>query len=248
MAGAESIDRLASKEILRREVEQRALEEREHPAPAPEPGPILTISRDESCGGEPVAAEIAGRLGWRLYDRDLVDRIAQDRHVDAGLVARLDETSYDYVQEWSNEIFLPGYVGQATYMRGLVHVIVDVAREGRAVIVGRGAQFLIPERRRLAIRLTAPFAWRVANFMSATGANHKDARRAVEDEDRRRAEFIRRNFGKDVADPLCYDLVVNTQEMRAPSAVLVILEALRARFPALAGLAAGAGPGPEAPR
>ncbi len=223
----DSSDRLASKEMIRRELQKRALSETDQ---KPGGGPLITISRDFYCGGGTVAKKLAARLGWTLYDRELIDSIAADRKVAGDAIRRLDENVYPYLQEWANEIFLPGYVGHAVYMRGLARIISLIVQEGSAIVVGRGAHFLIPREKRLAVRLAAPVAWRIQNYMRATGEEHAAARDRVRQEDLRRRRFIGHNFRKDVDDPLGYDLVINTQEVEPSSVQQLILIALETRF------------------
>ncbi len=231
MTREEAFERLASKEFRRSEVQKMALDERSR---IPASGGILTISRDHHCGAEEIARSIASELGWDLYDRGIVDRIAEDRCVSVGVLERLDEYSLGYLEEWSNQFFLPHYVGQVSYLRGLAHVLLEIARKGRAVIVGRGANFLLPERNRLAVRLTAPLSWRVAFYAAEFGVAERDARRAIEEEDRRRRGFVEHSFHKDPTAPLHYDLVINTRTISPDAASALILDALRARFGRLA--------------
>ena len=221
-----ALERLASKEVLRSEVQKLAVDERRRP---PKISPLLTISRDHNCGAEEIARDLARGLGWRLYDRELVDRIAEDRRVGVGVIERLDEQALGDLQEWANQIFLPDYVGQTEYMRSLVHVILDVAREGNAVIVGRGAQFLLPEERRLAVRLVAPLAWRVESYAREFGIDEKEARRVIEVEDERRRSFVEHNFHRDAGDAHHYDLVIDTRSIPRETVKSIILQALRAR-------------------
>jgi hypothetical protein len=177
-----------------------------------------------------MARDIALVLGWKLYDREIVDCIARDRHVGIGVIERLDEQSLGELQDWANQIFLPDYVGHAGYMRSLARVMVDLAREGNAVIVGRGAHFLIPETRRLAVRLIGPLAWRVENYAREFGIDESEARRVVEFEDDRRRSFVQHNFHRDPCDVRHYDLVIDAHSIPREAVRSIILQALRARF------------------
>lgn len=221
-----SVQKLVAKEMQRHEIGRLAAEE----VLRTRCNPILTISRDDYCGADTIAQEMAERLGWKLYDRDLVTRIAADRHAHASSFERLDEQAFDYLHEWCNEVFVPDYKGQAAYMRGLVNVILGIVKEGKAVLLGRGANFLIPAPRRFAVRFTAPLAWRVANHVRLARVDERTARREVEAEDRRRTEFVRHNFGRDPRDPAHYDLVVNMEHISLGTAQRLVIQGLRERF------------------
>ena len=43
---------------------------------------VLTVNREFGSGGGRIAQTIAGRLGWKLLDRDIIDAIAYAAHVD----------------------------------------------------------------------------------------------------------------------------------------------------------------------
>ncbi|MFN0150095.1 MAG: AAA family ATPase [bacterium] len=227
MKRLDGLDWLAAKQMGRRDLEQRALDAAAH---GPDGGAILTISRDYYCGGESLAKDLALRLGWRVYDKEIVEKIAADRSVETENIKCLDERAYNFLQEWCNEVFLPGYTGQAAFMRGLVHVVMSIVRDGNAVVMGRGANFLVPESKRLAVRLTAPRAWRVENYRRLVGAGAREATHAIEQEDTRRAEFVRRHFGRDPYDPLHYDVVINTEAMSSDAVQRMIITGLAARF------------------
>ena len=50
---------------------------------------ILTIEREYGCGAGAIAAQIARRLGWKLWDHTLTEEIAKLANVDCRAVERL---------------------------------------------------------------------------------------------------------------------------------------------------------------
>lgn len=52
---------------------------------------IVTISREFESGGHIVARKIAEDLGFELYDRNLLDKLAENMNVDAGYLEKFDE-------------------------------------------------------------------------------------------------------------------------------------------------------------
>jgi len=96
------------------------------------------------------------------------------------------------------------------YLDHLMKVVAAIASHGDAVIVGRGANFLIPPEDRMSIRVIAPFDIRVKNVAKTYGVTRDEAKRRVINRENRRAAFIRQSFNADVANPKNYDLVINT--------------------------------------
>jgi cytidylate kinase len=87
------------------------------------------------------------------------------------------------------------------------------------VLVGRGAQFLLPRDKGLAVRLIAPLGYRVEEVMRREGLDQTEACRLIEEADRGRRDFARRYFQKDIGDPHLYDLVLNVERL-GPAAVV----------------------------
>src|SRR5260370_7725183 len=52
---------------------------------------LITIEREYGCGGGAIAAQLAKRLGWELWDHRLTEEIARMANVDCSAVMRCDE-------------------------------------------------------------------------------------------------------------------------------------------------------------
>ncbi|HZZ14762.1 MAG TPA: cytidylate kinase family protein, partial [Candidatus Sulfotelmatobacter sp.] len=52
---------------------------------------IITIEREYGCGAAAIAAQLADRLGWQLWDHRLTEEIARMANVDCSAVMRCDE-------------------------------------------------------------------------------------------------------------------------------------------------------------
>jgi cytidylate kinase len=68
-----------------------------------------------------------------------------------------------------------------------------------------------------------PFDSRVNNVAKEFGVNEEEAKRRVINRENRRSAFIRQSFNADVADPLNYDLVINTQKLNQDAALGAII-------------------------
>jgi cytidylate kinase len=112
------------------------------------------------------------------------------------------------------------------FVSHLKRVMEVATRKGRAVFVGRGAQFLLPRSKVLAVWITAPVKYRVERIMAEKQMNEGDARQFVHEADEGRCEFVKRFFHHDINDPLLYDLVINIQHLGAAKAAEGIVAAL----------------------
>jgi cytidylate kinase len=102
-------------------------------------------------------------------------------------------------------------------------VVAAIASHGNAIIVGRGANFLIPPENRLSIRVISPLENRVENVAKEFGVTREEAKRRVINRENRRSSFIRQSFNADVADPRNYDLVINTKNLDIDAALGAVI-------------------------
>src|SRR3712207_2642692 len=114
---------------------------------------VITIARQLGASGEAVANRLAEALGWRLLDRALVQRIADElevapEQVEAtnerveGFVERLGTYLAEGFPEAMGVAALPMLSPEAT-ARAARRIVATVAEEGPAVIVGHGAQCIL---------------------------------------------------------------------------------------------------------
>ena len=194
------------------------------------PFPTVTISRERGSGGSLVARLVADRLGFVLFDSELVDHVARSAAVDRMVVAHMDEQSQRSIKEWTERVMHHQQFSAQSYMAHLTKTIMTAGEKGRAVIIGRGAHLLLPVERCLRVRVIAPLQVRVER-LCATGVHRTEAETIITETDKQRVEFIRENFRKSDGDPLSYDLVVNTGEIAVETAAELIVRAVEAKFP-----------------
>jgi cytidylate kinase len=189
-------------------------------------GPVIVVSRQPGAGGEAIGRMLARRLGLEFYDREIVEMIARDAMVSEAAVASHDEkvrSELDHV--------LAGMVAEGLsmpshrYLAGLRTVILSIAARGGAVIVGRGANFILPPKERLSIRLVASRERRQDHWARRFGLSARAARKRLAVAERQQRRFIKRYFGTDPEDPLGYDLTINTARL-GPRAILRTVKAV----------------------
>ncbi len=115
----------------------------------------IAVSRETGTYGAAVAREVANRLGWPVYDRELLQRIADDMGVRHQLIESVDERQVGWLSEClAKGVFAVPAVNQVAYARQLVETLLSLATHGECVIVGRGAAgwlALMPRRFKLLV-------------------------------------------------------------------------------------------------
>ena len=193
-------------------------------------GPCLLISRECGAGGADVARLTGRRLGWQVYDREIVDQISELVHARQQLIQSVDERVRSSWESAWREVLFPDDIGSEKYLRFLHQVVLTLGHHGDVIVLGRGAQYLLPRPCALCIRLVAPREQRVKRVMEDRKITLADAQAFVRQCDAERLSFIRKFFHSDAASPLNYDMVLNMGEMTPPTAAETVLAALHAKL------------------
>jgi cytidylate kinase len=195
-------------------------------AGGPRPPFSITISREAGALGTAVAAEVGRLLGWPVYDREILEKIAQELKRPAHQLAAVDERPVSWLED-SLAMLLAEYpVSADTYLKYLLATVRGLGAAGRCVIVGRAANFILPAATTVRVRLVAEPADRARVVADRLGVGRAEAEAWVEKTDRERLRFVKRLFNKDAADPHQYDLVLNTSRLTVEEAAGVIVQHL----------------------
>jgi cytidylate kinase len=211
------------------EQERRKAQPRVTPEP---PRPLVTISREAGANGTSLGRAVAHKLGFELWDQELVQRVAEEKGAPEALLAAVDERARSRIQDLLAGILM-GDVGTETgYLASLGRVIHSIAEHGSAVLVGRGAHFVVAPNEALRVRVVAPIEDRVRVIAGTRHLGDREARAEVERIDHERVTFNRHHYRRNSADPVAYDIVVNTGSFTLETAADVVVAAYRAKFPA----------------
>lgn len=192
-------------------------------------GPYILVSRDKGAGGHEVAKLLGERLGWQVFDRQIVDAVAQRTQMREQLIESLDERTRGGLEEFLRD-FLTKEIGATNYLLHLRQVLLALGQQGDVVIVGRGSEYVLPGQFGLRARMVAPLDVRVERIAKAQGLAPEAAEDLVRKVDRERKDFIRSHFQQDARDPLHYDLVVNTGALSVEGTAEIVLAAARRKL------------------
>ena len=191
--------------------------------------PLVTISRQPGSGGNIVAEQVAEMLGYDLFHQKVIHQMAQSTKVSTRLLETLDEKGLSILEDWIASLVDEQHLWPDQYLQHLMKVIGTIGNHGAAVIVGRGANFILPPERRFSVRIVAPLPTRIGHVARTFGVTAKEARRRIMRTESDRKAFIRKYFYADIGDPLNYDLVLNTGSLNTDQAARAICGLVRSR-------------------
>jgi cytidylate kinase len=193
---------------------------------------IISVSREAGAGGGTLARRVGTRLGWKVYDHELLEAIGRRMEVSLEEARTYDELAPSVIHDWLLPLGEEHYAPHEAYLDHLAKLVEAIGRSGDSVVVGRGAGFLLPREETLSIRVVAPLRFRAQRLAERMGVSHRTARRAARDMDRRASRFTRVMYHADVADPHHYDLVLDTHSLGFEIATAIVVRAIEAGRPA----------------
>jgi len=186
-------------------------------------GFYISFAREYGSGGLEISKRVAEKLGWQHFDHEVVETIASETKTREELVALFDESVRSDLDTYVQNLFTLQTWDSTHYVFHLVKALNAIARHGNAVIIGHGANFVLPPQHGLRVRVVAPKAVCVRNYVQLRGVTEAEAVREVTRRDSEYAAFIRRHFHRDIADPLAYDLTLNAEHLDLDAAVEIVM-------------------------
>ena len=187
--------------------------------------PTIAISRQTGARGTSVARQVGARLGWPVYDHELLEQIAREMNVRVSLLESIDERVVPWLEERVEAFASVPHVSENTFFRHLVETVLSLGQHGHSIIVGRGANFLLPARTTLRVRLVGELEDRITFMAAELGLSRDQAARHIRDTDQQRQRFVKEHFRVDVGDPLEYDLTLNASRLSVNECASLIVSA-----------------------
>jgi cytidylate kinase len=181
---------------------------------------LITIEREYGCGGGAIAAQLAQQLGWTLWDRRLTEEIARIANVDPSAVKRCDERMDSRLYRLAKTFWRGSHERSAhltnqafdtdRMMSMMDEISARIAKEGNAVVVGRGAPyFLRNQPDAFHVFLYAPRAEKRRRLIE-DGATPSEAENLVDTVDKERIAYVKHYFDADWPTRSLYHVMVNT--------------------------------------
>ncbi|MBQ9359098.1 MAG: cytidylate kinase-like family protein [Abditibacteriota bacterium] len=197
---------------------------------------IITISRTTGSGASIVAQRLAEDMGWTVWDRSLLLSLAKDSRIQKEILRVIDEKHLDEASSYAYSLFGDTTLGGMVYTRQLARTIWAICARNRAIIIGRGANFIVPNA--LHIRIDAPFGVRVENMVRFENMSRQEAEKHLKISDRDRRNFLVKSFGRDKVESFPFDLQLNMNRLTKDDASQLIKLAfaqhearLKAKYP-----------------
>lgn len=191
---------------------------------------IITVGREYGSGGHEIARKIAERLNLKLYDRNILDEMAEEMHVDSTDFKQFDEKP-------RHKLFSRTVKGHSNSMEDhLAHLqfeyIEQKAAEGMSfVVVGRCAEHVFKEHDSLiSIFVLGDNDVKMRRIMEKRGMEEKEALHAMERHDGTRKAYHNSHTLSKWGDSRTYDLCINSSRLGIDGTVDALMDYIQKRI------------------
>ena len=191
---------------------------------------IITINREYGAGGTSIAKRVAADLGVEIYDRDIIRDTVLKTGLDAGVVEH-EEEEISRGNAFLRMITPAAYVDRRETIHDIERdVILDFARKGPCVILGRCADLILESEDIdcLKVFLYADVLHRAARVGEIIGSTDPVAiQKAIRKTDQARRSYYQQFTGRHWSDCVNYNLMLDTGLLGYDCCARLICEAAR---------------------
>ena len=200
---------------------------------------VITISRQFGAGGKTLGEMVAKKMNYSFVDSEIIQMVAKKAKVSTHWVESIEKESGGKLLKFMTGLISKslvervldekyGYIDEEIFIDLLNKIIVEIADEGDAVILGRGGQYILRDREdAFHVLLIAHLNDRIRFMEKQYDLSTAHASQAVIREDKRRSNFFRK-FGKeDYDNPDLYHLSLNMSKLKLEKACDLICDLLK---------------------
>lgn len=186
---------------------------------------VITISRQFGAGGKTLAQKVADKLGYKITHEEIIEQLTEKANVSAkgihafeaegeGLIDK--STGMLVSKRFIDHIFDPSrkYMDGKHYAELLREIIPKIADKGNIVFLGRGAQFILKDRKdAFHFLLVADKKDRIAFMQENYGLSVSDSESVLAKQSKRRTKLLKLFHTENYDQPYHYNLVLNMSKI-----------------------------------
>ena len=153
---------------------------------------IVTLTRQSGSFGDEIGMLIARRLGYTFFDKHEIERRIIAKGLPKEEFIKYDERKPTFLARYAKNRY--------RYLNFLSSVVLESAKEGNCVIIGRGAFVFVRDGpNHITLRFVSPFEERIKHMMELKNIEtEKAAQLLLEKSDKRKVAFYKSCFKYDL--------------------------------------------------
>ena len=200
---------------------------------------IINVGRQLGSGGHDIGRMLASEFDAQFYDREILNLAAQESGFSKEIFERNDERK-GFLRSFLHLPYSNSAVGENFYQNnfsqeGLFKFQSDAIRKeaekGSCVFVGRCADYVLRDfPNTVNIFITASMQFRIDNMANKLGVSPEEARKAIEQGEKHRAEYYNYYTGKKWGTAQSYDLCIDASILGLDQTEKFIAEFVRKKL------------------
>lgn len=175
---------------------------------------IITLGRQHGSNGHDIARRLAEELGYKCYDKEIVDEAAA-----ASAFSKEIFDSYDEKRVSAYVLSTPHYIGMNEGFHLNMQVtaaqfetIRTLAEKGNCIFVGRCADYILRSREDiLRIFIMGELEARIKTMMARRDLSYEQAKRLVREVDKDRSSYYKYHTDRIWGEAENYDLCIDSR-------------------------------------
>ena len=201
---------------------------------------VITIGRQYGSAGHDIGEMIANALGYKFYDKNLVEMAAQKTNLSPEAIKHVDEKASSSLlySLASGSYSLRGTPGPLYYEMPIndklfitqSEVIKSIAAKDNCVIVGRCADYVLEDEddvQLLNVFVYGDLNYRINRVIEAFGITQKQAKERVLNTDKQRKTYYNYYSNRDWGVMSNYDICLNTAVLGIENAANIIINYIK---------------------
>src|SRR5437667_11685704 len=122
----------------------------------------VAISREAGSRGGSIARRAGRKLDWQVYNQELLEYIAQESAFRQSLLDNLSSAASRWMEGRLDALRREYGLDQYPSILDMARIVLALGAQGNVVLLGRGANSVLPTESTLSVRIMAPLEDRIA--------------------------------------------------------------------------------------
>lgn len=198
---------------------------------------IITISREFGSGGKELGKRLADELGYSYYDSEIITLLAKETGMSEEYIKNISEKGIYPMAFQFGKTFASFGALQSNQTEILVkqqEVLKKIAKKGNAIIVGRGANFVLKDYNPLNIFVYANMESKIRRCKEKGSEDEnlsdKELEKKINQIDKARKNFYGMISGREWGEKDNYHLMINTSDFEIKNIIPSITQYVETFF------------------
>ncbi|MGN1319175.1 MAG: AAA family ATPase [Lachnospirales bacterium] len=192
---------------------------------------VITITRQFGSLGRPIGKLVAKELGFKYFDRDIIEATAEKMDVSLHSLTALDNRGVSGYHRMAYPLGIGDGAIQNKMFKIQSELIKEYASNENCVIIGRCADYILREYSNvLSFYIYAPYVRRIENSVDELGFTASEAKVVVDEIDRARARYYKYYTRREFNTTCFRDLLVDSSVLGVEGTAQIIVDFAKKKF------------------